>query len=123
MNLGKPVTFLATTDPQRASAFYTQVVGLRLLGDDGFGVLFDNFGVRLRISRVEQLSPAPYTVLGWEVADIDATVAELGRRGAVLQRYAFLEQDAAGVWSAPGGAKVAWFLDPDGNVLSVTQGA
>jgi catechol 2,3-dioxygenase-like lactoylglutathione lyase family enzyme len=123
MLLAKPVTFVATVDPARARTFYTDVVGLRFVRDDGFALLFDNVGVPLRVSRVEAFTPRPYTVLGWEVADIDATVAALADRGAVFQRYTFLEQDAAGIWSAPGGARVAWFLDPDGNVLSLSQGA
>ncbi len=123
MLLKNPVTFLATTDPARARVFYVDVVGLPFLRDDGFALVFDNVGVPLRVSRVENFQPLPHTVLGWDVADIVRAVATLTARGAVFQRYSFLPQDEAGIWGAPGGARVAWFVDPDGNVLSLTQAA
>lgn len=116
-----PVCFLATRNPARAQAFYGQVLGLPLLGDDGFALRFDLAGVELRISKVQRFAPAGHTVLGWRVDDIDATVAALAARGLQTEKYAGFQQDAAGVWTAPGGNRIAWFKDPDENILSLTQ--
>jgi catechol 2,3-dioxygenase-like lactoylglutathione lyase family enzyme len=120
-----PVTaFVATARPADARAFYADVLGLRLLHEDQFALEFVAGGTSLRIAKVEQLQPAGYTVLGWQVPDIHAAVADLMARGVVFERFpAFMQQDAQGVWAAPGGARVAWFKDPDGNTLSVTQPA
>jgi hypothetical protein len=70
---------------------------------------------------VEHPARAPYTVLGWQVPDILAAVGELEARGVPLLRYDGIAQDELGIWTSPTGARVAWFEDPDGNVLSVTQ--
>jgi predicted enzyme related to lactoylglutathione lyase len=116
------VAFLATTDPARAKKFYAKTLGLSLQADDGFALVFDAGGTMLRVTTVRELQPAGYTVLGWNVADIAATVRKLTRRGVAFQRYeGMLEQDELGIWDAPGGARVAWFKDPDGNTLSVSQ--
>ena len=117
----KVVAFLATSDAARAKAFYGEVLGLRLLSEDGFAVVFDAQGTMLRVTIVQEVVPAPYTVLGWDVRDIAAMVSGLAEAGVVFERYAWLQQDELGIWSAPGGAKVAWFKDLDGNVLSVSQ--
>lgn len=118
----RPMTFLCVADKARALPFYRDVVGLGFVVDDGFALVFDNHGVTLRVSTVPGFTPSEHTVLGWDVDDIDAAVAGLAARGAVMARYGFLEQDPAGIWTAPGGgARVAWFRDPDGNVLSLTQ--
>ena len=117
------VAFAATRDAARAKAFYRDVLGLRLVDEDGFALTFDAAGTTLRVSIVEQLVPAGYTVLGWQVPDIARAVKTLAARGVVFQRYSFFEQDPLGVWTAPGGARVAWFEDPDGNTLSVTERA
>ena len=121
LHLQRPITFLATTDRSRARSFTTDVIGLQVVSEDPFTLVLDNVGVALRVSEVAGFQAVAHTVLGWEVADIAATVAALTGRGAAFARYPFLEQDDAGIWSAPGGAKVAWFRDPDGNVLSLTQ--
>lgn len=115
------ITFVATAKPTEARRFYEEVLGLRLVADESFALVFDAHGVMLRVSRVHELTPAPYTVLGWRVADISAAVKELKASGVALERYEGLDQDDLGIWASPGGAKVAWFKDPDGNTLSLTQ--
>jgi catechol 2,3-dioxygenase-like lactoylglutathione lyase family enzyme len=116
-----PIAFIATVMPDRAKVFYAETLGLPLLADDQFSLVFDLAGVPLRIQKVNELQPHPFTALGWQVADVAATVTGLGARGVSFERYAFLPQDALGIWDAPGGARIAWFKDPDGNLLSVTQ--
>jgi catechol 2,3-dioxygenase-like lactoylglutathione lyase family enzyme len=117
----KVVAFIATGDAARAKAFYGEVLGLRLLSEDGFAVVFDANGTTLRVAIVREVVPAPYTVLGWDVEDVAATARRLSTAGVDFERYAWLQQDELGIWSAPSGAKVAWFKDLDGNVLSVSQ--
>lgn len=116
-----PIAFLATRDPARARAFYEDTLGLDLVADEPFALVFNAHGTMLRISKVREFTPAPYTVLGWKVADIPSAVKELERKGVVFERYAGLAQDELGIWTSPGGAKVAWFKDPEGNTLSLTQ--
>jgi hypothetical protein len=89
--------------------------------DDAFAIVFDANGVMLRVQKVQEHTPPPYTVLGWDVADIHACVKELAGRGVSCERYEWLEQDESGVWASPSGASIAWFKDPDGNTLSLTQ--
>jgi len=115
------MAFAATADPAKAKAFYRDTLGLRLMSEDGFALAFDVQGVMLRVTTVKTVAVAPYTVLGWQVEDIAATAKALQEAGVELQRYPGLPQDELGVWQAPGGAKVAWFHDPDGNTLSITQ--
>ena len=117
----KLVAFAATTDGQRSARFYGQTLGLRMESDDRFAVVFDANNVDLRLQKVEQFTPQPFTVLGWQVGDIATVVDGLSRRGVQFERYPWMSQDEQGVWTAPGGARVAWFKDPDGNLLSVTQ--
>jgi catechol 2,3-dioxygenase-like lactoylglutathione lyase family enzyme len=116
-----PIAFIATVMPERAKAFYFETLGLPLLTDDQFSLVFDLAGIPLRVQKVGELQPHPFTALGWQVPDVAATVTELRARGVVFERYPFLPQDALGIWDAPGGARIAWFKDPDGNLLSVTQ--
>jgi catechol 2,3-dioxygenase-like lactoylglutathione lyase family enzyme len=115
------VAFIPTRDADRSRQFYERVVGLRFVQDDGFALVMDFNGSMVRIAKVGEYQPFAFTLLGWEVDDIVAALRALTKRGAVIERYDFLEQDAAGVWAAPGGAKVAWFKDPDGNLLSVSE--
>jgi catechol 2,3-dioxygenase-like lactoylglutathione lyase family enzyme len=115
------VAFIATSRPDNAKSFYEQTLGLRLVTDDAFAIVFDANGVMLRVQKVEAHTPPGYTVLGWDVADIHASVKELLGRGVRCERYEWLEQDESGIWTAPSRAKIAWFKDPDGNVLSLTQ--
>jgi catechol 2,3-dioxygenase-like lactoylglutathione lyase family enzyme len=121
LNSSNVVAFVATNKPDSAKSFYEQTLGLRLVTDDAFAIVFDANGVMLRVQKVQEHTPLPYTVLGWDVADIHASVTELSGRGVNCERYEWLEQDDSGVWTAPSGAQIAWFKDPDGNTLSLTQ--
>jgi catechol 2,3-dioxygenase-like lactoylglutathione lyase family enzyme len=116
------MAFVTTARPEEARAFYSDVLGLRLLSDDAYALVYDAHGTTLRVSKAREVQVAPYTVLGWKVADIAATVRALGARGVAFNRYGGLEQDDLGIWAVPGApARVAWFKDPDGNTLSLTQ--
>ena len=117
------VAFAPTTDLDRAQAFYGDTLGLELVTRDGFACQFDAHGTPLRVSLVDTLTPAPGTVLGWLVPDVHATVRALADRGVTFARYDGMGQDEDGVWTAPSGDHVAWFQDPDGNTLSLTQAA
>jgi predicted enzyme related to lactoylglutathione lyase len=117
----KLVAFGATTDGARAVHFYQTVLGLSLRYEDDFAVSLDSDGVELRLQKVERFTPHPFTTLGWQVANVDAVVEQLGRHGVAPERYPWLDQEASGIWPAPSGARVAWFKDPDGNVFSVAQ--
>jgi catechol 2,3-dioxygenase-like lactoylglutathione lyase family enzyme len=119
LSAAPPIAFLATTDPARARAFYEGKLGLRLVAEDAFALVFDLHGTMLRITRVESFQAQPFTVLGWRVEDLDAAVRELTKLGIRFERYPALEQDAYGIWTSPSGARIAWFKDPDGNVLSL----
>ncbi|MEA2192680.1 MAG: hypothetical protein QOI73_2801, partial [Solirubrobacteraceae bacterium] len=115
------VAFAASTDLAAAQAFYGRGLGLKQTGQSPIAVTFDAGGTTLRVVLVEKPAIAPYTVLGWNVSDMAATIDDLIGRGIDFEQIDGLEQDDRGVWSAPGGAKVAWFKDPDGNMLSLTQ--
>jgi catechol 2,3-dioxygenase-like lactoylglutathione lyase family enzyme len=115
------MAFLATADGRRARAFYEGTLGLRVTSDDDFALALDAGGTMLRVQKVERVEAPPHTALGWEVPDIAAAVESLVARGVRFARYAGMTQDARGVWRSPSGARVAWFADPDGNILSLTQ--
>jgi predicted enzyme related to lactoylglutathione lyase len=115
------IAFIPTKDAAHARTFYEQQLGLRFVSDDTFAIVMDANGTMLRIVRVGEFTPAPFTILGWQVEDIHKTIAEMSARGVQFTRYPYFEQSTDGVWTAPGGAKVAWFLDPDGNTLSLSQ--
>jgi len=117
----KLMAFVGTSDGERARAFYEGTLGLAVTSDDGFALAVDANGTMLRIQKVGPFKPHPFTSLGWDVKDIDAVVASLEERGVVFERFAGMDQDERGIWSAPSGARVAWFKDPDGNTLSITQ--
>jgi catechol 2,3-dioxygenase-like lactoylglutathione lyase family enzyme len=118
------IAFVPTRSREKARQFYEKTIGLRFVSDDQFALVFDANGVMVRVvdvSSVPGFQPAPFTILGWSVSDIGKTVKALQKRGVRLERYPGMQQDQLGVWSSPSGAKVAWFKDPDGNVLSVTE--
>lgn len=116
------MAFCATADAERAKAFYRDQLGLKLVEDSGFALVFDAAGTMLRVQKVKELHPARYTALGWQVPDIVAKVQELEKAGVNFEHYSFPGVDEKGIWTPPGGTtKVAWFLDPDGNILSLTQ--
>ena len=114
------VAFVPTKDPVKAKAFYEGVLGLRFVKDDGFALVMDANGIMVRIAKAE-FTPAPFTILGWQVNDIEKMAAEMQAKGVRFERFGFFEQDQLGIWTAPGGDKVAWFKDPDGNTLSISQ--
>ena len=115
------VAFVATTDLDRARVFYAEVVGLSVIEESPFACVFDANGTRLRVTPVGEIQTAPHTVLGWMVDDMVATVNALDAAGVTFERFPGMDQDEIGVWVSPSGARVAWFTDPDGNVLSLTQ--
>jgi catechol 2,3-dioxygenase-like lactoylglutathione lyase family enzyme len=117
----KIMAFVATSDGVRARAFYEGALGLTVKYEDDFALVLVGGGSTLRIQKLGKVSPAGHTVLGWEVLDIKARITELGSKGVTFERYAHFQQDELGIWTAPSGARVAWFKDPDGNVLSLTQ--
>jgi catechol 2,3-dioxygenase-like lactoylglutathione lyase family enzyme len=116
------IGFIPTRDAARARTFFEKTLGLRFVSDDSFALVFDANGTTIRIARVPEFTPFPFTLLGWEVTNIEKIAAEMSAHGVQFQRYDFLQQDAAGIWTAPGAVvKVAWFTDPDGNILSISQ--
>jgi catechol 2,3-dioxygenase-like lactoylglutathione lyase family enzyme len=118
------IAFVPTRDAARATAFYAGVLGLRLVAEEAFAQVFDAGGTMLRVARLggdASYQPPPFTLVGWRVPDAQAAARQLGERGVEMLRYAGMEQDELGIWTAPGGARVAWFRDPDGNVLSISQ--
>jgi catechol 2,3-dioxygenase-like lactoylglutathione lyase family enzyme len=118
---GKLVGFLITTDYDRAREFYEQKLGFQFVSLDQFALVMRVGGHHIRISKAASFTPIQGTVLGWEVSDVAAVVKWLAARGVSTEKYPFVPDKELGIWTAPGGAKVAWFKDPDGNVLSVNQ--
>ena len=123
LDSGKMVGLVATEDYGRARAFYEGKLGFRFVSVDQFALVMNTGQNTIRISKVPGLSPQQFTVLGWEVENIEAVVAELKVRGVVFEDYPFIEDHQSRIWTTPNGDKVAWFKDPDGNVLSVSQHA
>jgi catechol 2,3-dioxygenase-like lactoylglutathione lyase family enzyme len=115
------IAFVPSSDLTRSRVFYAGTLGLPFVRDDGFALVFQAGDRMLRVVAAGDFAPQPFTVLGWEAPDIDATVDDLTERGVEFVRYPHLEQDERGIWTAPGGDKVAWFTDPDGNVLSLSS--
>jgi predicted enzyme related to lactoylglutathione lyase len=115
------IAFVPTKDMGKARPFYEKTLGLPMEGESPVACAFRANGVLLRVIVVEQLTPFPFTLLGWSVEDIKATVAALTTRGVAFDRFEGVEQDELGIWRSPGGAQVAWFKDPDANTLSLTQ--
>ncbi len=118
---GKLVGFLMTTDYDKARAFYEKKLGFEFVSQDQFALVMRVGGHHIRITKAKTFRPLQGTVMGWEVDDITATVKWLGSRGVETEKYPFVPDKELGIWNAPGGTKVAWFKDPDGNVLSVSQ--
>lgn len=117
------VGFVQVTDRAKAKQFYVEVLGLKYISEDPFALVVESGGTRIRIGEMANHTPAKFTVLGWEVADIEEAFADLNRKGVEFQKYGFPGQDERGIWTTPGGDKVAWFLDPTGNILSISQHA
>jgi catechol 2,3-dioxygenase-like lactoylglutathione lyase family enzyme len=117
----KLMAFAATTKPAEAKRFYADVLGLAITEESPFAIVFDAGGTMLRLQKVQAFAPARHTALGWQVDDIRSSIHGLTLRGAHFERFDGLPQDEVGVWSTPDGTSVAWFKDPDGNLLSLTQ--
>ena len=117
---GKMVGFIATTDYEKARAFYEGKLGFEFLSLDQFALVVRAGDHKIRISKVPGFKPFQGTVLGWEVGDIEAVVTWLRDRGVPTEKYSFVADQELGIWTAPSGDRVAWFKDPDGNVLSVS---
>jgi catechol 2,3-dioxygenase-like lactoylglutathione lyase family enzyme len=118
------IAFVPTRDPQATRRFYEQTLELEFVSEDPFALVFNAHGVTLRIAivtSVPDFKPHPFTILGWRVASAEQAVRELGKKGVEFERYPGMGQDSLGIWRSPSGAKVAWFKDPEGNVLSVTE--
>lgn len=115
------VAFAACTDLQRAETFYVDRLGLPVIERTPVALVLDGGGTQLRVTRVDDKAHVPYTVLGWSVNALDAAVDELRARGVRFIRYRGMEQDRHDAWTAPGGSRIAWFADPDGNVLSLQE--
>src|SRR5450432_699817 len=117
----KLMAFGATRDGRRAREFYEGTLGLQVVSDDDYALALEARGTQIRIQKVELFTPHPFTALGWEISSIDDTVEALRARGVIFEIFVGMNQDTRGVWQAPSGARVAWFKDPDGNTLSLTE--
>jgi catechol 2,3-dioxygenase-like lactoylglutathione lyase family enzyme len=115
------VAFVPTRDSERARSFYEGVLGLRFIKDDGFALVLDANGIMVRVAKAREFKPAEFTILGWQVSGIEGVVSKLRERGVQFEVFGFFKQDELGIWTAPTGDKVAWFKDPDGNILSVSE--
>jgi catechol 2,3-dioxygenase-like lactoylglutathione lyase family enzyme len=115
------VAFVPVTNAEKSRAFYEGLLGLRLVKEDSFALIFDADGIMLRAVKMKEVKPSTFTILGWEVKSIEDTVTSLRERGVQFEVVGFFKQDELGIWTAPSGDKVAWFKDPDGNILSLSE--
>jgi catechol 2,3-dioxygenase-like lactoylglutathione lyase family enzyme len=121
LGLKNMVAFVPTRDSKKARSFYEGMLGLRFVSEDPFALVLEANGIMVRVAKVPEFKPQQFTILGWQVSDIEEAVSGLQKKGVQFEKYRIDGQDDRGIWTAPGGAKVAWFKDPDGNVLSVSQ--
>ncbi|HEX3533711.1 MAG TPA: VOC family protein [Gemmatimonadaceae bacterium] len=118
------VAFVPSRSPKRSRSFYEQTLGLRFVSDDQFASVFNANHVMVRVvdvSGIDGFRPFPFTILGWSVEDVGKTVKALQKKGVKFERYEGMNQDQLGIWTSPSGARIAWFKDPDGNVLSLSE--
>lgn len=115
------ISFAATSNATKSRKFYEETLGLKFVSSDQFALVFEANGAMLRIQIVDQVNPHRYTALGWKVSDIKKEVLTLSKRGVQFARYEGMDQDENGIWTAPSKAKIAWFTDPDENILSLTE--
>lgn len=113
--------FIPTKDSTKARAFYVDNLGLRFISDDRFALVVESRGTTIRIAKVENFTPFPFTILGWRVTNIEEEVRSLTSRGISFQRFPGIDQNDLAIWTSPDGTKVAWFKDPDENLLSLSQ--
>lgn len=118
---GRLIGFVPTTDSKRARDFYEGKLGFQFVSDDQFALVMQAGENMIRIAKAKDFTPAQYTAMGWEVTDVEAMVKWLNGRGVKFEKYSFVEDRELGIWTTPNGDKVAWFKDPDGNVLSLSQ--
>lgn len=121
LNKSHLINFVATSNAETAREFYEKILGLTFVSSDHFALVMEVTGTMLRITKVDKVNPQKHTVLGWDVIDIKKEVRALIERGVKFARFDGIDQDEHGIWTAPGGAMIAWFTDPDGNILSLTQ--
>jgi len=121
LSFSKIIAFVPTKDAEKARAFYEGLLGLRFISEDQFALVMDAKGIMVRVALVPEFQPQQFTIAGWEVSDIKREVMSLQGQGVRFEKYGMKGQDEQGIWSSPSEAKVAWFKDPDGNVLSLTQ--
>lgn len=121
LNSSKIVGFVGTIKPTEAKRFYQGKLGLQLVEESPFALVFACSDTTVRVQKVEKLATPPYTSLGWEVENIAATVQKLTMKGVVFKQFKGLSQDDTGIWVTPDGSRIAWFHDPDGNTLSLTE--
>ena len=113
--------FIPTVNPQEAILFYRDLLGFELMSEDDYAMEFNANGTLLRVTIVNEFVPQPFTILGWNIENLVFTVRQFNNKNIYFEIFDFLEQDDLGIWNSPGGAKVAWFKDPDGNILSLTE--
>jgi catechol 2,3-dioxygenase-like lactoylglutathione lyase family enzyme len=118
---GKMVGFVPSTDYDRTRAFYEGKLGFDFVSVDPYALVMSAGGQKIRMAKVPNFTPLQGTLLGWEVQDIQAVASWLRDRGVTLEKYPFAQDGELGIWTAPSGDKVAWFKDPDGNILSIAQ--
>ena len=121
LSAGKLIGFVPTKNSHRAREFYEGKLGFKFVSDDQFALVMQAGESMVRIAKVEKFMPAQYTVMGWEVTAIEATVKWLNGRGVTFEKYPIVQDQKQGIWTTPNGDRVAWFKDPDGNVLSLSQ--
>lgn len=127
LSTAKLGAFIPTLSSEKARTFYVDILGLRFVSDDPFALVLESNGVNIRVTKVERFTPHPFTTLGWEVEDIRQTVSSLREKGVTFEKYDFLEQDELDIWTVPvvdnatTETRVAWFKDPDGNLLSLSE--
>ena len=121
LSSAKLIGFVPTTDSERSRKFYEDKLGFKFVSDDQFALVMQAGESMIRIAKAGKYTPAQYTVMGWEVTDIEAMVQWLNERGVKFEKYPFVQDQKSGIWTTPNGDKVAWFKDPDGNVLSLSQ--
>ena len=121
LSFTKIIAFVPTKDAKQARTFYQGVLGLRFVSEDQFALVLDANGIMVRVAVVPEFKPQQFTIVGWEVADIKKEVARLQAKGIRFEKYDMKGQGEQGIWVSPSGARVTWFKDPDGNVLSLTQ--
>ena len=121
LSSSRMIGFVPTTDSKRAREFYENKLGFQFVSDDAFALVMKAGDTMIRVAKAKEFTPAAYTVLGWEAREIKALVSWLKARGVVFEKYPFIQDQELGIWTTPTGDQVAWFKDPDGNVLSVSQ--